>query len=57
MQTYRILLQRSLSQEAAIEVPAGSREEAEEIAMQRAIDGMVAWTETNSETEASADPA
>jgi hypothetical protein len=51
MQPYRVLLQRAVSQEAAIDVPARTREEAEEIARQRARDGMVAWTETHNDTE------
>jgi hypothetical protein len=40
---YRVALQRRLAQEAAIEVEAESRDEAESIAEERAESGMVNW--------------
>ncbi len=50
--TYRVLLQRAVSEEAAIEVEAEHPEEAEDYARAMAEDGMVAWTVVHDDTEA-----
>lgn len=52
---YRISLQRSTVQEAAVQVEAHDEEQALAIAEQQARDGMVAWTEVHSETDAFAE--
>jgi hypothetical protein len=53
---YRVILQRAVSEEAAIEIEAGSPEEAEDTARTRESDGMVAWVKTHEEVEALACP-
>jgi len=53
--TYRVVLQRAVSEEAAIEVEAFDRDEAEDIARQRAADGLVAWTKVHDELDANAE--
>jgi len=55
MQTYRVILQRSVVTEAAINVRARSSDEAEQLARERSRDGLVAWVEVFDETEAEAE--
>ena len=55
MQTYRVTLRRSVVTEAAIDVPARSPDEAEQLARERSRDGLVAWVEVFDETEAKAE--
>lgn len=52
--TYRVFLQRAVSEEATIEVDADSKEKAEDVALQRADDDFVAWTRVSGDTEARA---
>lgn len=48
---YRVVLRSSTAEEAAIEVEADSQDEAVDLAVDRARDGMVAWTTTYEELE------
>lgn len=54
---YRVILQRAVAEEAAIEVDARDADEAERIARFRAADDMVAWTQVHRETDATVEPA
>ncbi len=52
MTPFRVLLARSVVEEASVEVYADSSREAEEMARQRAKDDMVSWTRVHGETVA-----